>query len=118
MQQKASGIKKRLVQFLLEDHNPFSNVWPWGGEPIFRNGQFCGSVTSASYGFTLGKHICLGYVQDIDQSTGETNYITNDFIFKDAKFTINIAGKSFACKAAIYPPKLPPAGVVLGSDKK
>jgi glycine cleavage system aminomethyltransferase T len=30
---------------------------PWSGEPIYRNGEYCGFVTSAAYGFTLGKQV-------------------------------------------------------------
>lgn len=30
---------------------------PWSGEPIYRNGEFCGFVTSTAYGFTLGKQV-------------------------------------------------------------
>jgi hypothetical protein len=32
---------------------------PWSGEPIYRNGEFCGFVTSAAYGFTLGKQVYI-----------------------------------------------------------
>jgi hypothetical protein len=32
---------------------------PWSGEPIYRNGEFCGFVTSTAYGFTLGKQVYI-----------------------------------------------------------
>ena len=111
MKQRKEGIKKKLVQFLLEDHNHEEDIWPWGGEPIYRNGHFCGTTTSTAFGFTLNKHVCLGYVQDIDPVTKERGYVDNDFITKGAKFEVNIAGKFFPAKASIFPPALPSAAI-------
>ena len=34
-----------------------SDSRPWSGEPIYRNGEFCGFVTSTAYGYTLGKQV-------------------------------------------------------------
>ncbi|CAF4435085.1 unnamed protein product, partial [Adineta steineri] len=62
IKQKSEGIQKRFIQFLLEDHDIDRDPWPWSGEPIYRNGEFCGYVTSTAYGFTLGKQLCLVYV--------------------------------------------------------
>ena len=42
LEQKERGIKKKLVQFLVEDHDVELDPWPWGGEPIFRNGVYAG----------------------------------------------------------------------------
>ncbi len=113
LEQRQSGVKKKLVQFLLEDHDLDNDIWPWGGEPIFRDGVFCGTVTSTAYGFTLDRHICLGYIQNIDQDTGEKKLVTNDFVLKGGKYQINIAGKLFPAKAGIYPPKLPSAAIII-----
>ena len=115
LRQREEGIQKKLVQFLLDDHDLENDVWPWGGEPIFRNGKYVGQTTSTAYGFTLDRHVCLGYVADFDDKTGEANYITNDFILKGAKFEIDISGKRFPAKANIYPPKLAPAEIVINS---
>ena len=87
--------------------------WPWGSEPIYRNGKYCGSTTSTAYGFTLDRHVCLGYVQDLNEQTGEPNVITNDFILKNATFEVDIAGTRFPAKAGIYPPKLASAAIVI-----
>lgn len=38
---------KKMVMFTLEDLDPYTNVWAWGLEPIYRNNQFVGTVTSA-----------------------------------------------------------------------
>ena len=36
MQQKEEGVFKRLVQFHLENFNKDEDIWPWGGEAIYR----------------------------------------------------------------------------------
>lgn len=45
--QKEEGVKKQLVFFHLKDIDPDKDVWPWGGEPLYRNNEFVGTVTSA-----------------------------------------------------------------------
>jgi len=45
--QKEQGVTQRLVFFVLEDIDPDIHIWPWGGEPLYRNGEFVGTVTSA-----------------------------------------------------------------------
>lgn len=107
MKQKNEGIRKKLVLFLMDDHNVDEDPWPWSGEPIYRNGVYCGMTTSTAYGFGLDRHICLGYVQDFDKTTREANIIGNDFVLKNAKFQINVGGRMYPAKANIYPPLLP-----------
>uniref|UniRef100_A0A915IHE6 Uncharacterized protein n=1 Tax=Romanomermis culicivorax TaxID=13658 RepID=A0A915IHE6_ROMCU len=53
IQEKKTGVKRRYVQLLLDDHNLHQDPWPQGGEPIYRNDKFCGLTTTAAYGFTL-----------------------------------------------------------------
>ena len=117
VKQKESGIKKKLVQFLVEDHNVDLDPWPWGGEPIYRNGVYAGNVTSTAYGYTLERHVCLAYVQNVNRA-GQAGYVTNDFILKNAHFEIDIGGKRFPTKASIYPPKLPSAAIVVDPGKR
>lgn len=45
--QKEQGVTKRLVLFIVNELDINKNVWPWGGEPIYRNNEFVGTVTSA-----------------------------------------------------------------------
>lgn len=33
--------------FHLEGIDPEKDIWPWGGEPLFRDNEFVGTVTSA-----------------------------------------------------------------------
>lgn len=43
-------MKKRLVLFVLGGElDPNKDVWPWGGEPVYRDDRYVGTVTSAGY---------------------------------------------------------------------
>jgi len=58
LEQKAKGLTKRLVTFILED----PEVILWGSEPILWNGKEVGYTTSAAFSPTLGRSVALGYV--------------------------------------------------------
>lgn len=36
LKQRDLGIRRKLVQLLLDDHDVDKDLWPWGGEPIYR----------------------------------------------------------------------------------
>ncbi len=55
---KESGPKNRLVQFKLNDAEPLL----FHNEPIVRDGEYVGYLSSGNYGHTLGGAIGLGYV--------------------------------------------------------
>ncbi|CUK11493.1 Aminomethyltransferase [Ruegeria denitrificans] len=55
---KESGPKNRLVQFKLTDSEPLL----FHNEPIIRDGEYVGYLSSGNYGHTLGGAIGLGYV--------------------------------------------------------
>ncbi|WP_171236058.1 FAD-dependent oxidoreductase [Ruegeria sp. HKCCA6837] len=55
---KESGPKNRLVQFKLADAEPLL----FHNEPILRDGEYVGYLSSGNYGHTLGGAIGLGYV--------------------------------------------------------
>lgn len=61
VKQKAQGLPKMLAFFTI-DQGGDDSVLPWGYENIYRNGQMVGYVTSAAFGYTVGKPICIGYV--------------------------------------------------------
>lgn len=35
------------------------DAWPWGGEPIYRNGQYVGVTTTTGFGYTLNNLVSL-----------------------------------------------------------
>ncbi|WP_170547026.1 GcvT family protein [Ruegeria arenilitoris] len=55
---KESGPKNRLVQLKLTDAEPLL----FHNEPIIRDGEYVGYLSSGNYGHTLGAAIGLGYV--------------------------------------------------------
>lgn len=58
LEQRASGVRRRLAAFALErtDRLLYHN------EPIWRNGELVGKISSGMFGHTLGAPLGLGYV--------------------------------------------------------
>ncbi|KAM4639081.1 pyruvate dehydrogenase phosphatase regulatory subunit, mitochondrial isoform 2-T7 [Amazona ochrocephala] len=102
LEQKQNGVYKRFTMFILEDHDTDADLWPWWGEPIFRNGRYVGKTTSSAYSYTLERHVCLGFVHHFDEKTGEELVVTTDFI-NQGDYEIDIAGHRFQAKAKLYP---------------
>ncbi|XP_037372029.1 pyruvate dehydrogenase phosphatase regulatory subunit, mitochondrial [Talpa occidentalis] len=102
LQQKQNGVYKRLTMFILDDHDTDLDLWPWWGEPIYRNGRYVGKTTSSAYGYTLERHVCLGFVHNFSEDTGEEQVVTADFINR-GEYEIDIAGHRFQAKAKLYP---------------
>lgn len=63
LKQREEGVKRMYIQLLLDEHDLEKDLWPWGGEPIYRNGNYVGMCTTTGYGFTFKKqvfkNICL-----------------------------------------------------------
>jgi glycine cleavage system aminomethyltransferase T/glycine/D-amino acid oxidase-like deaminating enzyme len=55
LRQRDRGIDRRLLSFVFESPEAFPNHH----EPIFRNGRHCGSVSSASFGHSLGRAVAI-----------------------------------------------------------
>ncbi len=90
--QRAAGLpRRRLVQFLLEDPEPLL----YHNEPIYRDGERVGFVTSAMYGHTLGAAVALGYVANPEGCSEE--YI------HAGRYEIEIAGGRVAARASLAP---------------
>ncbi|MEJ1276036.1 pyruvate dehydrogenase phosphatase regulatory subunit [Cricetulus griseus] len=102
LQQKQNGVYKRLAMFILDDHDTDLDLWPWWGEPIYRNGKYAGKTTSSAYSYTLDRHVCLGYVHNFSEDNGEEQVVTADFINR-GEYEIDIAGHRFQAKAKLYP---------------
>jgi glycine cleavage system aminomethyltransferase T len=91
-----SFMKKRLVQFLLED----PEVMLYSHEPILRHGEIVGHLTSGNYGHTLGGSVGLGYIETEDD-------ITTDYL-GSGKIKIDVGGVRVSAKATLitqYDPK-------------
>ncbi|KAJ8959312.1 hypothetical protein NQ318_021998 [Aromia moschata] len=93
------------LQLILEDHCHETDLWPWGGEPIYRNGKYVGMTTTTGYGYTFKKQVCLGFVENIDEK-GMRQKVTNEFV-TSGDYEVDIAGIRFHAKANIHSPILP-----------
>ena len=60
LRQREVGLNKRLAVFAVDDPEPIL----LGDEPIFRDGEPVGRITSASYGHTVGRSVGMGYVEN------------------------------------------------------
>ena len=95
LRKREEGLGRRLVQFMLEEPEPvlFHN------EPLVRDGEIVGIVTSANYGHALGGAIGMGYVPCEDESAEDV---------LASGYEIEIAGsrvKAVASLAPMYDPK-------------
>ena len=82
---------KRLLQFKLSDPEPML----YHNEPIYREGQVVGYITSGMYGHHLGSSIGLGYVHD---SAG----VDSDYV-NDSDFEVLVAGQMVEAMASLKP---------------
>jgi dimethylglycine dehydrogenase len=61
----ANAPREQMVLLALNaDDVDASNADATGGEPIFKDGQGIGRVTSGTYGYTVGMSLALGFVKD------------------------------------------------------
>lgn len=67
LEAQAQHQNKHLVCVTLEEHD--DDNFPWGGEPILRNGSMVGSTTSACYSFREGRPVCLAYLEGEGQNS-------------------------------------------------
>jgi len=92
LRQKEKGLKSRLTAFTLNDPEPLM----YHNEPILRDGELVGYITSAMFGHTIGASMGLGYVECAD---GEA---TADYV-KSGSYEINVAGNLIPATASLRP---------------
>ena len=90
-QKREEGLDKRLVQFRLTDSEPLL----YHTEPVFRDGDLVGYLTSGNYGHHLGAAIGLGYVA-CDRSEKPADLLSSNY-------EIEVAGERFAAEATFKP---------------
>ena len=94
--ESASWKRKRMVQFLLQD----PEIMLYHHEPILRDGEMVGHLTSGNYGHTLGGSVGMGYVCHDDG-------VDHDFLDSGA-IEIDVGGERIPATAsltALYDPK-------------
>jgi 4-methylaminobutanoate oxidase (formaldehyde-forming) len=90
-QKEAGKLTRRLVQFALEDPEPLL----YHNEPVYRDGEAVGYLTSGNYGHHLGRAVGLGYVNNPDG-------VTADWV-KDGSYEIEVACERFSAQASLRP---------------
>ena len=91
--QKENGVSKRLVQFLLEDENYLL----YHNEPIWRNDEMVGYITSGMFAYTFNGAIGMG---DVSHPDGEK---VNAAYIREGNFEIEVAGERVKAKAQLRP---------------
>lgn len=101
LRQKKEGLEKRLAVFVIDNDQ---EVYPHGGEPIFRDGQVCGYLTSVAYGHTVGRSVGLGYVRKLaSTATKEDRLVTPDWV-KAGRYEVEVASKRVPASVSLQPP--------------
>ena len=88
VRQKAEGLKRRLVQFLVKSPEPLL----YHNEPIWRDAAIVGYIRSGMYAHTLGGAGGLGYVATPGGATPDLD-----------RFEIEIAGIRYPATASLRP---------------
>ena len=92
LRQRDAGLpRRRLLQFLLDD--PEAMVYH--NEPIYRDGDAVGFVTSGMYGHTLGAAVALGYV-------GHPDGVSDEYAAA-GRYEIQLAERRVGARAALSP---------------
>ena len=95
--QQAAPLEKRLACFAVD--NP--SVVLLGGKTFYRNGRDCGWLTSAGWGYTVGKNIGYGYVRS-------GNGVSDEYLYGGA-YEHEVADKRVPCKlqsGPLYDPEM------------
>ena len=87
---------RRLIQFRLED----PDVLAYHDEPIRRDGELVGRVTSAMWSYTADRCLAMGYVTHPSAADPEPQAVTKSWL--DAgSFDIEIAGRRIAATPSV-----------------
>lgn len=84
-------LKRRLVQFVLEDPEPLL----YHNEPIYRAGVLNSYTTSAMYGHTLGAAVAMGYVVNAEG-------VSDEYILS-GRYEIEVNGRRYPTRVSIKP---------------
>jgi 4-methylaminobutanoate oxidase (formaldehyde-forming) len=89
--QQERGLSRHLVQLRLKDSEPLI----YHNEPIWRDGEIVGHITSGAYGHTLGGAIGLGYVTAEPGSAAESVLA--------ASYEVEVACERVAAEVSLQP---------------
>lgn len=90
LRKKEAGLERRMMQFRLTDPEPLL----YHNEPVLRDGEIVGYLSSGAYGHALGGAIGLGYVPCKGEKPGDLLAST---------FEIDVAGTRIKAQASLKP---------------
>lgn len=90
LRKKDAGLDKRLMQFKLTDPEPLL----YHNEPILRDGEIIGYVSSGAYGHHLGGAMGMGYVPCTSQTADQ---------LLASNYEIDVAGTRVKAEASLKP---------------
>ncbi|MGR3570602.1 GcvT family protein [Brevirhabdus sp.] len=90
LRKKDAGLDRRLVQFKLTDAEPLL----YHNEPILRDGQLVGYLSSGSYGHHLGAAMGMGYVPCAGEIAAQ---------LLASRYQIDVAGTLVSAEASLKP---------------
>ncbi|MCB1362788.1 MAG: GcvT family protein [Rhodobacteraceae bacterium] len=90
LRKQDEGLQRRLLQFRLNDPEPLL----YHNEPVLRDGQIVGHLTSGAYGHHLGAAIGLGYVPCAGESAAQV---------LASRYEIDVAGTRVRAQASLKP---------------
>ena len=93
LRQRDDGVRKRMVVFTMDE----TEHWPIVREPVRREGEVVGHLTSSGYGYSIGKMVSMGFVRN----GGEP--VEADFVNTGA-WDIEIAGERVPAQASLAAP--------------
>jgi len=90
LQRKETGPKNRMLQFKLTDPEPLL----YHNEPLLRDGEIVGYISSGNYGHTLGAAIGMGYVPCEGESAAQV---------LASSYEIDVMGTRVKAEASLKP---------------
>ncbi|WP_375554147.1 FAD-dependent oxidoreductase [Roseovarius mucosus] len=87
---RAAGLERRLVQFRLTDPEPML----YHNEPLLRDGEIVGYLSSGAYGHHLGGAMGLGYVPCVGESAEQV---------LASSYEVDVAGVRVKAEASLKP---------------
>ena len=93
LRQRDEGVHRRMVMFTMDE----GEHWPVVREPIRRDGDVVGHLTSAGYGYSVGKMVAMGFVRN----GGDP--VDADFV-NSGSYDIDIAGDRIPAEASLAAP--------------
>jgi 4-methylaminobutanoate oxidase (formaldehyde-forming) len=90
LEKKETGLERRLVQFKLTDPEPLL----YHNEPVLRDGEIVGYLSSGSYGHHLGAAMGMGYVPCAGESAADV---------LASSYAIEVAGVRVGAEASLKP---------------